>query len=373
MGLTSKARLVAYKVDWSLGSSDMDLLAAFKATIDDNVDIINLSGATKVQGFMDSFAIGSFRSMKNGILTIASAGNTGPALGIVVNVYPWVLTVAASTIDREFFSNFLLGKNITVRASQYFNLQVLDSKKFNPLITGMEARISGANINNVLHCQDGSLDASKVVRKIVVCGYNETVNVQVVTRSELFASVPRAVSTALISYNDGQTLFSYINSTRQADFSSRGPQPLYFNSSVSKPDVTALSVDTLAARKKENSFVLMSRAPMSSPHVQPKPKLTTNNHRISDNTFRRHLIAKRSKSRPGDGLATRSEVVAISFVANLKVDAFSSPFFQKHRATKLRPEARRHVGDQHSPSRLVAFRRPTFRSCFVAMLASTFS
>ena len=34
-----------------------------------------------------------------------------------------------------------------------------------------------------------------------------------------------------------------------------------------QPDVTALSVDTLAARKKENSFVLMSRAPMSSPHV----------------------------------------------------------------------------------------------------------
>ena len=37
----------------------------------------------------------------------------------------------------------------TMQASQYFNLQVLDSKKFNPLITGMEARISGANINNV--------------------------------------------------------------------------------------------------------------------------------------------------------------------------------------------------------------------------------
>ena len=47
--------------------------------------------------------------MKNGILTIASAGSTGLALGTVVNVYPWVLTIVASTIDREFFSNLLLG------------------------------------------------------------------------------------------------------------------------------------------------------------------------------------------------------------------------------------------------------------------------
>ena len=35
-------------------------------------------------------------------------------------------------------------------------------------------------------------------------------------------------------------------------------------------------------------------------------KFTTNNYRIGDNAFRRHLIAKRSKSRPGDHIATTS-------------------------------------------------------------------
>ena len=73
-----------------------------------------------------------------------------------------------------------------------------------------------------------------MVGKIVVCGYNGTTAVQTITSisikkaggigfifvkdekvvSEIFLNIPRAISTALISYNDGQTLFSYINSTR---------------------------------------------------------------------------------------------------------------------------------------------------------------
>ena len=36
--------------------------------------------------------------------------------------------------------------------------------------------------------------------------------------------------------------------------------------------------------------------------VNKLSQLTTNNHRIGDNAFRRHFIAKRSKSRPGDGI-----------------------------------------------------------------------
>ena len=37
----------------------------------------------------------------------------------------------------------------TMQASRYFDLQDLDSKTFYPLITGIEARVSGANINDV--------------------------------------------------------------------------------------------------------------------------------------------------------------------------------------------------------------------------------
>ncbi|XP_057540773.1 subtilisin-like protease SBT4.14 [Amaranthus tricolor] len=109
MGLALKARLFAYKVHWSRAASDMDVLAAFEAAIDDNVDIINLSVVRVEREFLDSFVVGSFHAIKNGILTIVSAGNTGPALGTVLNVYPWALTVAASTIDRKFYLISYLG------------------------------------------------------------------------------------------------------------------------------------------------------------------------------------------------------------------------------------------------------------------------
>ena len=74
MGLAPKARLVAYKVHRSGTASDMDVIAAFEAAIDDNVENINLSTVRLEPGFLDSFVVGSFHAMKNGILTIASAG-----------------------------------------------------------------------------------------------------------------------------------------------------------------------------------------------------------------------------------------------------------------------------------------------------------
>jgi len=40
---------------------------------------------------------------------VASGGNSGPTPNTVVNLEPWILTVAASTIDRDFTSYVVLG------------------------------------------------------------------------------------------------------------------------------------------------------------------------------------------------------------------------------------------------------------------------
>uniref|UniRef100_A0A803NBN5 Peptidase S8/S53 domain-containing protein n=1 Tax=Chenopodium quinoa TaxID=63459 RepID=A0A803NBN5_CHEQI len=91
------------------GSDDIDMMAA----IDDDVDIINYSqGYSSSSGYFDDAAgIATFHAMKNGILTIAGAGNSGPNPGIVGNNYPWVLSVGASTTDRVFSAHVLLGKH----------------------------------------------------------------------------------------------------------------------------------------------------------------------------------------------------------------------------------------------------------------------
>lgn len=47
--------------------------------------------------------------MRNGILTSNSAGNNGPDPYSVSNFAPWTLTVAASSIDRKFVAQVVLG------------------------------------------------------------------------------------------------------------------------------------------------------------------------------------------------------------------------------------------------------------------------
>ena len=110
-GGVPSARLAVYKICWADGCYDADILAAFDDAIADGVDIISLSvgGSFALDYFDDPIAIGAFHSMKNGILTSNSAGNSGPDPATITNLSPWSLSVAASTIDRKFIAFVQLG------------------------------------------------------------------------------------------------------------------------------------------------------------------------------------------------------------------------------------------------------------------------
>lgn len=114
-GGSPSARVAAYKVCWPPinGSGecfDADIMAAFDAAISDGVNVLSVSlGGDPADFFEDSIAIGSFHASKKGILVVASAGNSGPAPGTVSNVAPWLITVGASTMDREFANYVGLG------------------------------------------------------------------------------------------------------------------------------------------------------------------------------------------------------------------------------------------------------------------------
>ena len=108
------ARVAAYKVCWPQvskgGCFDSDILAAFDAAIDDGVHVLSVSvGGPASDYFTDAIAIGSFHAVKKGIVVVSSAGNDGPKDASVSNVAPWLITVGASTIDREFTSYVALG------------------------------------------------------------------------------------------------------------------------------------------------------------------------------------------------------------------------------------------------------------------------
>ena len=123
-GGSPKARVAAYKVCWPSvdgytegGCFSADIFAAFDAAISDGVDVLSLSlGGNAVEFSQDEISIGAFHADKYGIVVVCSAGNSGPTPGTVTNVAPWMLTVGASTLDREFtsFLTFGRGKHLKV-------------------------------------------------------------------------------------------------------------------------------------------------------------------------------------------------------------------------------------------------------------------
>lgn len=116
------ARLAIYKVCWAVssgGCTDADILKAFDKAIDDGVDIISASLGNEMPLFSyvdqrDSVGIGSFHAITKGITVVAAGGNDGPISQTIANTAPWLITVAATTIDRAFPMAITLGNNQTL-------------------------------------------------------------------------------------------------------------------------------------------------------------------------------------------------------------------------------------------------------------------
>lgn len=112
-GGAANSRLVSYKVCWPGACTTADIISAFDMAIHDGVDVISISlGSSAFEYFYDSIAIGSFHATEKGILVVAAGGNAGPEKGSVINGAPWILTAAASSIDREYLSYIYLGNNV---------------------------------------------------------------------------------------------------------------------------------------------------------------------------------------------------------------------------------------------------------------------
>ena len=109
------ARLAIYKACWGQTgfANDASVLAAIDDAIHDGVDVLSLSLAM----IEDSWGLASMHAALKGISVVYAAGNYGPFPQTVSNTSPWVLTVAASSIDRSFPTAITLGNNMTVVVS----------------------------------------------------------------------------------------------------------------------------------------------------------------------------------------------------------------------------------------------------------------
>lgn len=317
-GGSPKARVAAYKVCWPPINGnecfDADILAAFEAAITDGVDVLSVSlGGDPSNYFNDGISIGSFHAVQNGIVVVCSAGNSGPTDGSVSNVSPWILTVGASTIDREFTSFVDLGNRMRLKGAS-LSATGLPSNELYPLVSAADAKAANALASQALLCQPGTLDPKKVKGKILACLRGVNARVEKGQQAALAGAVgmilcndhlsgneviadPHVLPASHINFTDGQALFSYVNFTKSpvayitrtktqlgtqpapfmASFSSKGPNTI--TPGILKPDITAPGVSIIAAYsegtaptglpydKRRIPFNTQSGTSMSCPHI----------------------------------------------------------------------------------------------------------
>ncbi|KAK4348830.1 hypothetical protein RND71_031585 [Anisodus tanguticus] len=295
-GIAPKAHVAMYKALWEEGVFLSDILAAIDQAIADGVDVLSLSlGIDALPLHEDPVAIAAFAALEKGIFVSTSAGNEGPYYETLHNGTPWVLTVAAGTVDREFIGTLTLENGVSVTGLS--------------LYPGNSSSSESSII--YIDCQDDK-ELQKNAHKIVVClDQNDSVGEHVynVRNSKVAGAVFVTNSTDLefylqsefpavfLNFQEGDKVLEYVKSDstpnaklefqvthigakpapKVASYSSRGPSPSC--PIILKPDLMAPGALILASWPQQSpvtevtsgklfsNFNIISGTSMSCPHA----------------------------------------------------------------------------------------------------------
>ncbi|KAJ0240939.1 Subtilisin-like protease [Hirschfeldia incana] len=319
-GGAPRARIAMYKVCWDdSGCYSADVLKAMDEAIHDGVDVLSLSLGYQVPYFpetdvRDLMATGAFHAILKGITVVSSGGNSGPDAQTVGNAAPWILTVAATTLDRSFPTPLTLGNNRVILGQAMY--------------TGPEVGFTS------LVYPDDSVDSNQTFSDLLLflgINYNSQVRGKVVlsftTSKHSSASDAQTVKSAggigvivarnpgdilspcvddfpcvAVDYELGTNILFYIRSSgspvvniqpsktligqpvgaKVAEFSSRGPNSI--SPAILKPDIAAPGVSILAATNtnttfNDRGFIMLSGTSMAAPAISGVVALLKATHR----------------------------------------------------------------------------------------------
>ncbi|XP_058745494.1 subtilisin-like protease SBT1.9 [Vicia villosa] len=311
-GIASNSRVAMYKAIWENGAFSSDIIAAIDAAISDGVDVLSLSlGIQDVPLYEDPVAIATFAAVEKGVVVATSAGNDGPALKTIHNGTPWVITVAAGTMDRDFQGTLILGNgNKIIGLSLYIGefssnnvpivfMGLCDSvnelKQVKSKIVVCEDK-NGTSVSNQLYNLDvtqvfGAVLISNVTdvpyKKFLASIFVNPINGETV--KDYIKNFNSKNTSSIASMSFEKTVFGTKPAPSVDSYSSRGPS----NSCpfVLKPDITAPGTLILAAwpsnvhvmdsetSKDFNDFNMISGTSMACPHVAGAAALLKGAHK----------------------------------------------------------------------------------------------
>ncbi|KAH1057803.1 hypothetical protein J1N35_035868 [Gossypium stocksii] len=298
-GMAPMARVAMYKALWEEGAYTTDIIAAIDQAITDGVDVLSMSlGLDEVELYEDPIAIATFAAIEKNIFVSTSAGNEGPDVETLHNGTPWVITVAAGTMDRDFGATLILGKKVSINGlAQYpgnftsteFPIIFMDTCNNKTELSKIKQKI--------IVCQDPGKEDSldDQFNNIQAAGNIAAVFITNSSSVDVFAQSP--FPAIFLVQKDGDTVVDFIKSNtdpkasivfkktilgikpspRVTSYTSRGPS--YSCPLVLKPDIMAPGDSVLAAwppnvaaaRVNQDlvftNFNLLSGTSMACPHV----------------------------------------------------------------------------------------------------------
>ncbi|CAA6657140.1 unnamed protein product [Spirodela intermedia] len=111
-GMAPSARIAVYRALYQFGGFMSDVVAAVDKPVFGPLSVP--SGPAVYLSILD---VALLSATKAGVVVVQAVGNGGPSSSSVLSFSPWILSVAASTIDRQYNNAIVLGNGRSIAAA----------------------------------------------------------------------------------------------------------------------------------------------------------------------------------------------------------------------------------------------------------------